>query len=138
MTIWPTGITVPEAYYLNYPGRLEIFLQDYVIGPNITFSVMETKIHHDLPRHWIDQQNRSTVNMDAPPIVDDINFFYTEVVPHYGNETIIYYFQDVRNSTSVAWCTHLWEDVNINCTIRATYSHRGRIKTFTTALFSFN
>jgi hypothetical protein len=40
MTIWPSGITVPDTYYVNHPGRLEVFLQDYVIGPNITFSVM--------------------------------------------------------------------------------------------------
>ena len=26
MTIWSTGIAVPETYYINYPGRLEVFL----------------------------------------------------------------------------------------------------------------
>jgi hypothetical protein len=74
MTIWKTGITVPEAYYMNYPGRLEIFLQDYVVGPNITFSVIQTMVHYDLPPH---QQNHSTVNMT----IANITFFYTEVIP---------------------------------------------------------
>jgi hypothetical protein len=138
MTIWPTGIAVPETYYVNYPGRLEVFLSPYVVGPNITFSVMETMIHHDLPRHWIDQQNQSFVNMDGIPIIGNINFFYTEVVPNYGNETVIYYFQDIRNVTTVSFCVHLWEDIHMNCTTRASYQHTGRIKTFTTAWFELD
>jgi hypothetical protein len=39
MTLWRTGITVPEEYYANYPGILEVFLHDYMVGPNITYSV---------------------------------------------------------------------------------------------------
>lgn len=57
------------------------------------------------------------------------------MVPHYGNETIIYYYQDIRNTTHVAFCTHLWEDVNINCNVQASYSHTGKIGKFTTSYF---
>lgn len=139
MTIWPTKIALSDTYYTNYPGRLEIFLDRYVIGPNITYNVEETMIHKDLPTHWINQQNQSQVHFDKPPpSIGDINFFYTEVVPHYGNDTVIYYYQDIRNSTSVAFCTHLWEDVNLNCSVAATYSHTGRIDQFATAIFNFD
>jgi hypothetical protein len=76
--------------------------------------------------------------MDGIPTIGTINFFYSEVVPHYGNESIIYFFQDIRNVTSVTFCTHIWEDIYINCTTEASYAHVGRIKTFTTAVFQFD
>ena len=67
MTIWPSGIPVTDTYYLNYPGELNVFLDYYVIGPNITFSVMETMIHHDLPPNWVNQQNETKIHFDKPP-----------------------------------------------------------------------
>lgn len=39
MTIWPSGLSPPEDYYMNYPGRLLIPLETYAIGPNITYTV---------------------------------------------------------------------------------------------------
>lgn len=69
MTIWPSGLTPPETYYMNYPGRVNIFLEQYAIGPNITYTVQAAP-RQDLPRHWIDQQNQSTVHFtNSPPVI---------------------------------------------------------------------
>jgi hypothetical protein len=39
--MWPTGYKLPNTYYANYPGELFIPLDRYVLGSNITFSVIE-------------------------------------------------------------------------------------------------
>jgi len=55
-SIWPTGRTLPEVYYANYPGELFIPLDRYVLGPNITYGVHENQ-HPNMSTFWILQQN---------------------------------------------------------------------------------
>lgn len=37
MAIWPGGSRPSQELFMNYPGQLLIQLDNYVIGPNITF-----------------------------------------------------------------------------------------------------
>jgi hypothetical protein len=57
------------------------------------------------------------------------------VVPHYGNDTVIFYYQDIRNVTHSASCIHLGDDINMYCVITREYSHRSRIHSFASAIF---
>lgn len=136
MTIWKSGITVPDEYYANYPGVLEVFLHDYVIGPNISYWITQPSTKEELPQFWINKRNESLVKIDRPPDVKDINFFHTDVVPHYGNDTIIYYYQNSQNITHSASCTHLADDLTIYCSVGREYSHRSRIHSFTSGVFA--
>jgi hypothetical protein len=39
--LYPTGLSLPDTYYANYPGEMFIDLAPYVLGPNITYKVDE-------------------------------------------------------------------------------------------------
>jgi hypothetical protein len=93
-------------------------------------------VDYDIPVNWVNQQNQSFVSIDKPPIIGNIDFFYTEVVPHFGNDTVIYYYQDITNLTTVANCVNGWDDIHMKCKVVASYAHNSRIKSFSTALFT--
>lgn len=135
MALWKTGLTVPTNYYGNYPGTIDIPLLDYVLGPNITYNV-RVNSSHDNPTWYIHKVNASNITFDNPPSVGHINFFHTEVVPHYGNETVIYYYQDIMNLTHVANCIHLGDDKNLYCTVVREYGHNSRIYRFASHAFA--
>lgn len=40
-TMWPIGYEPTPNYNANYPGKIELPLYSYVIGPNITYRVTE-------------------------------------------------------------------------------------------------
>lgn len=42
-TMWPIGIKPPSLYNANYPGRIRIQLSEYVLAPNVTYQLRETK-----------------------------------------------------------------------------------------------
>lgn len=44
-TMWPIGSAPPSFYNANFPGKINIQLSEYVLGPNITYSIQETR--HD-------------------------------------------------------------------------------------------
>ena len=58
------------------------------------------------------------------------------MVPHYGNDTVIYYYQDIQNLTHSASCTHLSEDRTLYCTVTREYGHRSRIHSFASGVFA--
>lgn len=41
-TMWPIGAAPASHYNANYPGKVVIPLQEYVLGPNITYRITET------------------------------------------------------------------------------------------------
>jgi hypothetical protein len=41
-TIWDSGYKPYNEYSANYPGKLEIPLFEYALGPNITYEVKPT------------------------------------------------------------------------------------------------
>lgn len=65
LTLWPTGIEVPDTYYANFPGALVIPLHRYVLGANVTYDVLEKSLTNetdDVPTHWIYQQNDTVIH----------------------------------------------------------------------------
>jgi len=38
-SLWPTGLTIPNTYYANFPGELVIPLDKYIFGANVTYGV---------------------------------------------------------------------------------------------------
>jgi hypothetical protein len=38
-TMWPIGIAPPSDYNANYPGKIKIALYEYVLGPNVTYTI---------------------------------------------------------------------------------------------------
>lgn len=75
--IYPTDIPLPETYYANYPGVININLRSYAFGPNITYNITDpTKLKYP-PIFWLDQQNISTVKFDKNPInATNLEFFW--------------------------------------------------------------
>ncbi len=43
MKIWSTGLDPTDVYSTNYPGELQISLEDYFMGPNISYSLKDHK-----------------------------------------------------------------------------------------------
>lgn len=42
-TMWIVGSGPPSHFSANYPGKLRLELGNYVLGPNVTYRVRETK-----------------------------------------------------------------------------------------------
>lgn len=100
MSLWPTGKTPYETMYINYPGQLEISLDAYALGPNITYSYLGLSLHDGAD--WVWKQNRT--NLTFHPTYGSINYLHTDVVEQYGNNTILMYCQDQQNNTYVSLC----------------------------------
>ena len=39
MSIYPTGINIPDTYYVNYPGELYVPLDRYLVGTSINYGI---------------------------------------------------------------------------------------------------
>lgn len=115
-TLFPSGMTPTKVYSVNYPLPLRIPLEGYVLGPNIEYQ-LKNKKGDDIPPYWINKVNKTSINMDYPPLPGDIVFFHSDVIPQLGQEILIYYYQDTSYKTHVALCSHNWESANIDCTL---------------------
>lgn len=82
MTIYKEGYDTTANYSINFPGELNVNLDRYVMGPNITYSLVNTSSAHEIPTHWIDKINKTNINLDFG--VGDIIFFHVQVVPEFG------------------------------------------------------
>ena len=82
MTIFPSGVTKPSVYSVNYPKPLTIPLKDYAYGPNMEYQLQSPK--GTVPEYWINKINSTSVTMDHPPLAGDVVFFHTDVVPELG------------------------------------------------------
>lgn len=105
-----------------------------MLGPNIEYQ-LKNKEGEDIPPHWINKVNKTSISMDHPPLAGDIVFFHSDVVMELGQEVLIYYYQDTSYKTHVALCSHSWSTSNINCILEKNYTHTSYIHTFTTAGF---
>lgn len=84
---------------------------------------------------WINKLNKTNINITPTPSPGDITFFHTDVIPRYGHQSVIYYYQDSKNSTHVAMCDHEWLKKSMNCKVTKTYEHKSRIRAFASANF---
>lgn len=82
-------------------------LDRYVMGPNISYNLVNTSSSHEIPTHWVNKINRTSINLDFG--VGDIIFFHVQVVPQFGQERMLYFVQDSRYTTHVIECVHIWE-----------------------------
>jgi hypothetical protein len=98
-TIFPTGINL-DTYSVNYPNPLEIPLFPYFYGPDIQYSVLNSK-GDALPSSWINKLNKTKFSLTPKPTLD-IVFFHSDVVYDLGHDLIIYFYQDSANNTHVA------------------------------------
>ena len=55
-SIWETGIEPPKSLAFNYPGKLEIPLDNYALGPLIDYDIKNQK-SEEVPVHWINKVN---------------------------------------------------------------------------------
>lgn len=93
-SIYPTDLPLPSVYYANYPGEIRINLRNYAIGPNITYNITDLGVSKFPPVFWLNQQNETIVKFDKNPITpNNLEFFWAEVFPHRGNNTIFYFYQ---------------------------------------------
>jgi hypothetical protein len=76
--------------YINYPGQLNIDLDRYAIGPNISYIYLALNLHEG--SDWVLKQNRT--NLTFHSTAGNINFLHTDVIEQYGNNTILLYCQD--------------------------------------------
>lgn len=109
-------------------------LDKYVLGPNISYTLINQTAKHEIPTHWLNKVNATKMIMDTD--IGDVIFFHTQVIPMFGKDRIIYYAQDSRHRTHVIECTHIWEDSTVRCSEQANYTHNSDIQAFTTAFFT--
>ena len=115
-SLWETGFHPSSVYYANYPGGLEINLNMYVIGPNITYGVEEHTVDGELPQYMILQQNHSHFNFKTPLNINNITLLKTEQYNSVDDETIFMYIQDSTHRFWVQKCVTNAIAVEINCT----------------------
>ena len=77
-TIFPTGLDPTDVYSVNYPNPLEIPLENYYLGPNLQYSILNPK-GDVLPASWVNKVNTTKVIFDNKPTLDTV-FFHTDVV----------------------------------------------------------
>jgi hypothetical protein len=133
LTIFPTGLDPTDVYSVNYPNPLEIPLDNYYVGPNLQYSVLNHK-DDQLPASWVNKLNKTKVTINPKPTLDTV-FFHTDVVSEIGHNLVIYYYQDTSNNTHVAECQHFWATATMNCDVVQTYNHTSRIRSFTSSYF---
>lgn len=104
------------------------------MGPDIHYQ-LQTPSGDTLPTSWINQINNTLIEISPAPRVGDIIYFHTDVVPHLGYETVIYYYQDSQNTTHVAECEHEWSKNSMKCNVAKSYNHTSRIRSFASTYF---
>ena len=58
----------------------------------MTYSLSNTSAKYETPSYWFDYINETTIHKDFN--LNGIIFFHTQVIPKFGEESIIYYIQD--------------------------------------------
>lgn len=115
MSLWPTGITIPTAYYANYPGELYIPMDRYLLGPNITYGVDERSKNGSFANHWILQQNETLIDWDKKPSLFRYTFLRQEQYDNIGESDLFLYTQDYQNNTHFARCRTYMGIQNVTC-----------------------
>lgn len=133
-TIFPSGLDLTDVYSVNYPNPLEIPLDDYFLGPDIHYQILDHK-GDGLPASYVNKINRTTIKINPAPRPGDITYFHTDVVPELGHEVVIYYYEDSSNTTHVAECIHMWDKADMDCNVRNSYNHTSRLRSFTSTIF---
>jgi|JI71714CRNA_FD_contig_21_3361560_length_401_multi_3_in_0_out_0_1 hypothetical protein len=59
-----------------------IDLDRYVLGPNITYDLINKTALHEIPPYWVNKVNRTKLNLDFG--IGDVIFFHLQVVPQFG------------------------------------------------------
>ena len=103
MSIYPTGMNIPDTYYANYPGELYIPLDRYLIGANITYGINETT-KGSYSSHWILQQNLTIIDWKKEPSHFKYTFLRQEQYDNAGERDIFIYTQDAAKNTHFAKC----------------------------------
>ena len=118
-------------YSANYPGDLFIDLDRRFMGPNITYGT--SGFEGEIPSNWVNKVNRTFFDMNTTVRPQDITFFHSDVISQYGQEMLIYFFEDTTNKTHIAECIHAWEEIKMVCRVTKEYQHDSRLTTFTTS-----
>jgi hypothetical protein len=71
--LWPTGLSIPETYYANYPGQLFIPLDRYILGSNITWGIIDDE-DPSPPVYYILQQNTTRLFWNKTPGIFKYSF----------------------------------------------------------------
>lgn len=101
---WPTGLQLPETYYTNYPGKLFVPLDRYIIGSNITYGVHFDD--PDPPVSYILQQNETLITWKGKkPSLFKYSFLRQEQFDSLDDTILYLYTQDYNNDTYFSRCT---------------------------------
>lgn len=101
--LWPTGLTIPETYYANYPGQLFIPLDRYVLGSNITWNIVDEDDPYP-PNYYILQQNTTRVFWNKTPSISKYVFLRQEQYDSIDETDLYLYTQDYNNATHFSRC----------------------------------
>lgn len=101
--LYPTGFTLPETYYSNFPGELFVPLDRYINGPNITYGVLGSTDKYD-PVYYILQQNTTKLTWNKTPSVSQYVFLRQEQYDSLGETELYLYAQDANNVTHFSRC----------------------------------
>lgn len=134
-TMWPSGYTPSTDFSANYPGRVEIPLFEYVLGPNITYEVKPVGQGDPPKDYYVLQQNQLRLHWQHGPGMIATRFLKTEQLRMQSNDTIILYLQDYLNITYVSFCSVGLLSLDMYCGETLTEDIGGALKYFATASF---
>lgn len=80
LSIWPTGVQMPQHFYANYPGQLFIPTDREALGGNITYGVYHNETDkYSIPTHYFLHQNNTKISWDSkPPSMMKYTYLVTE------------------------------------------------------------
>lgn len=111
---WPTGLQLPETYYTNYPGKLFVPLDRYIIGSNITYGVHFDD--PDPPVSYILQQNETLITWKGKkPSLFKYSFLRQEQFDSLDDTILYLYTQDYNNDTYFSRCTTIQFTEQVYC-----------------------
>lgn len=121
LSIWPTGLSLPDTYYANYPGQLFIPLDRYVLGSNITYGVHSEAVE-DPPTYFILQQNSTKISWwNKNDSMYKYTFIRTEQYDSTDESQIFVYTQDANNDTHFSKCITVQFTDEVHC-VQTTYA----------------
>lgn len=104
-TMWVVGNGPPPRFTANYPGKVRLELSDYVIGPNVTYRIRETK-KGQLEQARVYQQDQLRVSWEGErPPMENVTFLQTETFPRAVADVLMVYTQDDQNMTFISECS---------------------------------
>lgn len=132
--MWATGILPPAYYNANYPGKVVVPLQEYALGPNITYRVTEV-VKNTLKNFKIYQQDQLKLVWEKESPLKDIRFLKTETINLANEDILIIYTQDLSNQTYVTSCKPNHHSIEIPCTESVEFLLEGQINNWATTRF---